>query len=152
MLDALALLHAELLHDALDLVSAEETDQVVLQRDVEAAFARVSLASRTSAQLVVDAARFVAFGADYAQAACCDDFFMLFGADGFELLQHLFILFVIFLRVKPLFAHFLARKVLGVAAQHNVGAAAGHVGGHRDGAEAACLRHDQGFLVVHLGV
>ena len=41
---------------------------------------------------------------------------------------------------------------LGVAAQHDVGAAAGHVGGHGDGAELAGLGDDLGLLLVVLGV
>ena len=50
----------------------------------------------------------------------------------------------------------LPQVVLGqklrVAAQHNVGATAGHVGGHGDGAELAGLGHDLGFLLVVFGV
>ena len=41
---------------------------------------------------------------------------------------------------------------LGVAAQQNVGAAAGHVGGDRDRALAAGLRHDGRLALVILGV
>src|ERR1700735_4898214 len=39
-----------------------------------------------------------------------------------------------------------------VAAQHDVGTAAGHVGGDRDGAAAAGLGDDAGFLLVVLRV
>ena len=46
----------------------------------------------------------------------------------------------------------LTRHVLGVAAEQDVGAAAGHVGGDRDGAFAAGLRDDLRFLRVVLGV
>ena len=41
---------------------------------------------------------------------------------------------------------------LGVAAEHDVGAAAGHVGGDGDGALAAGLGDDRGLLLVVLGV
>ena len=41
---------------------------------------------------------------------------------------------------------------LRVAAQHNVGAAAGHIGGDGDGAQLAGLGHDLRFLLVILGV
>ena len=41
---------------------------------------------------------------------------------------------------------------LGVAAEQNVGAAAGHVGGDGDHAETAGLGDDLGFLLVELGV
>jgi hypothetical protein len=43
-------------------------------------------------------------------------------------------------------------QILGVAAQHDIGAASGHVGGDGDGAELAGLRDDLGFLLVVLGV
>ena len=46
----------------------------------------------------------------------------------------------------------LPRHELGVAAEQDVGAAAGHVGGDRDGALAAGLRDDLGLLRVVLGV
>ena len=46
----------------------------------------------------------------------------------------------------------LAGHELGVAAEQDVGAAAGHVGGDGDHAEAAGLGDDLGFLLVELGV
>ncbi len=46
----------------------------------------------------------------------------------------------------------LAGHEVGVAAEQNVGAAAGHVGGDGDHAEAAGLGDDLGFLLVELGV
>ena len=57
---AIALLHP---------VGGEDAHQVVFERQVEARGARVALAAGAAAQLVVDAARFVAFGADDVQAA-----------------------------------------------------------------------------------
>ena len=48
-------------------------------------------------------------------------------------------------------AGFLGHE-LGVAAQQDVGAAAGHVGGNRDHAFAAGLRHDVSLALVLLGV
>src|ERR1019366_5879749 len=41
---------------------------------------------------------------------------------------------------------------LGIAAQQNVGAAAGHVGGNGNRTLAACLGNDLGFLLMVLGV
>ncbi len=46
----------------------------------------------------------------------------------------------------------LAGHEVGVAAEQDVGAAAGHVGGDGDHAEAAGLGDDLGFLLVELGV
>ena len=47
---------------------------------------------------------------------------------------------------------FLAGHEFGVAAEQNVGTAAGHVGGDGDHAKAACLGDDLGFALVQLGV
>ena len=43
-------------------------------------------------------------------------------------------------------------QVLGVAAQHDVRAAAGHVGGDGDGPQLARLGHDLGLQLMVLGV
>ena len=68
-LQGVVIVDAEAFHHALDLVAAEHAHQVVFQRQVEAARTRVALAGGAAAQLVVDAAGFVAFGADDVQAA-----------------------------------------------------------------------------------
>ena len=66
----LAFLHAGRRQPALGALRvAEDAHQVVFERQVEAARARVALAAGTAAQLVVDAARLVALGADDVQAA-----------------------------------------------------------------------------------
>ncbi len=58
------------LQQALDpLRVAEDAHQVVFERQVEAARAGIALAAGTAAQLVVDAPRLVALGADDVQAA-----------------------------------------------------------------------------------
>ena len=69
VLDLLALLHAQRVEDAHQALGAEQAHQVILQGDIEAGFARIALAARTAAQLVVNAAGFVALGADDLQAA-----------------------------------------------------------------------------------
>jgi hypothetical protein len=48
--------------------------------------------------------------------------------------------------------HFLLGHEFGVAAEQNVGAAAGHVGGDGDHAFASRLSHEFGFALVELGV
>ena len=69
-LDDLAFLHAGRLQPALGALGiAEDAHQVVFERQVEAARARIALAAGAAAQLVVDAARLVALGADDVQAA-----------------------------------------------------------------------------------
>src|SRR5699024_3037948 len=51
-----------------------------------------------------------------------------------------------------LFAHLGLGHELGVAAQHDIGTTAGHVGGDGDGALFAGLGHDLGLTLVVLGV
>ena len=58
---------------ARDAVAGEDAQQRIVERQVEARRARVALAARAAAQLVVDAARLVALGADDVQAARGDD-------------------------------------------------------------------------------
>ena len=43
-------------------------------------------------------------------------------------------------------------EIFGVAAQHDIGTAAGHIGGDGDGAGFTGLGDDLGFLFVELGV
>ena len=69
VLDRLALGHLQHHHDAVDALAGEDAQQRVLERHVEARAARVALAAGAAAQLVVDAARLVALGADDVQAA-----------------------------------------------------------------------------------
>ena len=69
MLDRHALFHAEPLHQAGDPIRPEDPHQVVFERQVEARRARVALAAGAAAQLVVDAARLVALGAEDVQPA-----------------------------------------------------------------------------------
>ena len=84
VLDRHAFFHAEPLHQAGDAVRPEDAHQVVFERQVEARRARVALAAGAAAQLVVDAPRFVALGADDVQAAEVDDFLVLFLALALE--------------------------------------------------------------------
>ena len=77
VLDRHALFHAEPLHQAGDALAAEDAHQVVFERQIEARRAGIALAARAAAQLVVDAARFVALGADDVQAAEADDLVVL---------------------------------------------------------------------------
>ena len=131
-LDHFAFLHAGRLQPALGALGvAEDPHQVVFERQVEAARARIALAARTAAQLVVDATRFVAFGADDVQATGGDDRLVAFFPVRFggrprrrigrvELLQF----------------------GLEAAAEHDVGAAPGHVRCDRHRARAPGLRDD----------
>ena len=70
MLQLLAFLEAEALHDFRHAIGrAEVAHEVVLEADVKASRAGIALARATAAQLAIDAARFVALGADDVKAA-----------------------------------------------------------------------------------
>ena len=69
VLDRHAFFHAQRLHEAGNAAGAEDAHQVVFEREIEPRRSRVALAAGAAAQLVVDAPRFMAFGADDVQAA-----------------------------------------------------------------------------------
>ena len=69
MLDHIALDVAQSVHHFRHPVRGEEAHQIVLERHVELRRTRIPLAASTSAQLAVDAAAVVAFGADDGQTA-----------------------------------------------------------------------------------
>ena len=77
----------ELQHQILHALAAEDAQQIVLQREIEAGTAGVALAAGASAQLIVDAPRLVALGADDVQAAQRDDFVVLAIGLGLVLLK-----------------------------------------------------------------
>ncbi len=67
--ERLAFLHPQLFHDVADPSAAEQPHQIVFQRHVKSAAARVALPRATAAELAVDAPGFVAFAADHVQPA-----------------------------------------------------------------------------------
>ena len=166
--DRLALLQAETLEHAVETIGAEDPHQIVFQRQEELRAAGVALTAGTAAQLVVDAAGFVALGADDVEAAG-----LLHGLGGLATLGRLDLDGLLGLQ------HDLAEVLdvgldlldlpglLGLvrdissllldahferAAELDVGTAAGHVGGDRDRAGHAGLGDDVGFLLVEARV
>ena len=169
VLDRGVLVDLEGLHQVVDAVAAEQSHQVVFQRQVEAGAARVALTAGTAAQLVVDTSGFVALGADDEQTAGLLDLLSLGAQLLLELLGQLGealaglddllivgvaeagrlndqVLIVAFL------AHLVLGQELGVTAQHDIGTTAGHVGGDGDRTVLARLCDDLRFLLVVLGV
>ncbi len=143
-------------HDGLDHGGVEAPHQLVLQRQVEPGLTGVALAAGTAAQLVVDAAGLVALGAEHVQATGLADLVGL-GLDlGGDLLDQLrpggLVLVGGLDRVEAAFAELVVGDDVGVAAEHDVRAATGHVGGDGDGALAARPGDDQGLAVVVLRV
>ena len=83
--DGLARLQPQLGEDGVHALRAEDAHQVVLQRQEEFGGAGIALAARTAAQLVVDAAAFMALGADHIEAAGGQRLLLVggdFGPDG----------------------------------------------------------------------
>ncbi|MNV69376.1 hypothetical protein D3C71_1622830 [compost metagenome] len=68
-LDRLIFFKAKSFHHIQHIVSTKTFHQLVAQRQIELCGTRVALTSRTSAQLVIDPARFMALSADDMQAA-----------------------------------------------------------------------------------
>ena len=126
--------------------------------------ARVALAAGAAAQLVVDAARLVALGAEDVEAARGDHLVVLLGGLHLELrgapgqARPLDLAGLEGLVGSPsmagvgLGADLVLGHHLRVAAEDDVGAAAGHVGGDGDRALAAGLGDDLGLALVVLGV
>ncbi len=141
-----------------DALGAEDAHQIVFEREEEARAAGIALAAGAAAQLVVDAARLVALGAEDVQAAGGQDLLLLGVALGLEPREGLVVGGLLLGRqLVPGLAGVLgidlgARHELGVAAEDDVGPAAGHVGRDGDRALAPRLRDDEGLLLVLLGV
>ena len=145
--DRFVLLEAELDEHRLHPVGPEDPHQIVLERQEEFRASRIALAPGAAAQLIVDAAALVAFGADDIEAAggdrLCPEPFDL-GADfGFLRLA---------LGALRQIGAFLRDPHFDIAAELNVGAAAGHIGRDGDGAGHARFGDDIGFLFVEARV
>src|SRR5216683_2102177 len=180
--------HAQAVHEGFDALAAEDAHEIVFEGEEEARGAGVALTSSASTQLVVDAAGFVALGAENVQAAEGDDFivlgFALIGellVNGFPLIGGNLKNFALVLKKNHghagglravtasavgadhrgsggighgelIFQEIFAGEEFRIAAEQNVGAAAGHVGGHGDGTFAPGLGDDAGFTLVLLGI
>ena len=141
-LDDLAFLHTGGLQPALGAVRiAEDPHQVVFERQIEPARARIALPAGAAAELVVDAPRLVPLGAHDVQPARGHDLLVTRLPVGLRRGARRLVV-----------GRYLLELGLGVAAQHDVGAATGHVGRDRDRARAARLRDDDGLALVLLRV
>ena len=88
LLVALVVDDLEAVEDLVDPVAGEQADEVVLGGEEEARLAGVALAAGAAAQLVVDAARLVALGADDEQAAGLHDLLAVVLDARLDLRQH----------------------------------------------------------------
>ena len=142
--DRLAVLDIAAHHLGEQRVRTEDSQQIVVEAEVKARQARIALTPRTAAQLVVDAAAFVALGAQHEQTARFQHL-LLFGDDlGPDAGGR----FLIFGRTLDQIGMLVEHPEFQVAAQLNVGAATRHVGRDGDGAQTARLRHDMRLHLV----
>ena len=141
--DRLVLLEAELGQHRIHALGAEDAHQIVLQGQIEFRAAGISLTAGAPAQLVVDAARFVSLRGQNVKATGLDRLVLealdvgldrVFPGGALGALRHVGQL--------ALGAH------VEIAAELDVGAAAGHVGGDGHRAGNARLRDDVGLLLV----
>ena len=148
MLDRLAFRHLEPLHDAAEALAAEDAQQRILERQVEARAAGIALAAGAATQLVVDAPRLVALGADDVQPAGLDDRVVPL----LPLVAQRLDLPLALGRIDRLVLAHLQDLRLDASAEHDVRAAARHVRRDRDHARAARLRDDLRLARVLLRV
>ena len=127
MNDRLAFLQAEALQHAAHALRAEDAHQVVFEGQEEVRAAGIALATGTAAQLVVDAPALVPLGADHEQAAGILDHLVPVG----DLVAQRGLARRLFNRILDV-AELLAYAHLDIAAELDVGAAAGHVRCDRD--------------------
>src|SRR5215510_8148489 len=78
VLDRLALLHPQAIHNFLDALSAKNTQQIVFEREIEPRRAWVSLASRPATELVVNPSSLVPFSAENMESTRGHNFLTLF--------------------------------------------------------------------------
>ena len=146
MNDGLAFLHAELGQNAIQTLRPENAHQVVFKGKVERRTTRIALTAGPAAQLIVDTPALVPLGAKDEKATGRLDRFLIalvrlfdagadrgviafgIGSDGFHDLE------------------------FDVAAQFDVGPAAGHIGRDRHSAQLAGIGDDLCLLFVLTGV
>jgi len=78
VLDGDVFFQTETVHETVDTLSAEDAEEVVLQRDDELAHTRVALTARAPPKLVVDPSGLMAFGAQNEKSAGFHDAFAQF--------------------------------------------------------------------------
>ena len=142
--DRLAFLEAEALQHPVHALGAEPAHQIVLEAEEELRAAGIALAAGAAAQLVVDAPALVALGADDEQAAGVHTRWR--SASTSARIACCLRAVAVFLRQLLSDAH------VGIAAELDVGAAAGHVGGDGHRAHPPGLGDDVRLLLVVAGV
>ena len=142
MHNGFAVFEAQPLQHAIHTVGAENPHQIVFQAEEKTRQTRIALTPRPPAQLIVNAAAFMAFCADDAKTACLKRLFFQ---------RRNFRLNVLFARVAcravKIF-QFLVQPHVEIAAKLNIRAASGHIGGNRDRTRHAGQADNLRFLFV----
>ena len=138
-----AFLETKLLQHGIHALGTEDSHQVVFKGEIEPGASGIALAAGTAAELIVDAAAFMAFCADDEEAPGGDDLLLVgldFGCDGGDALVAL----CPFRNI----GQFRCNAHVQIATELNVSAAASHVGGDRNATGDASLRNDRRFLFM----
>ena len=178
-LDGHVFFHAQLLQQRAHPLLGEDAHQVVFQREKEPRLAGIALPSRAPTELVVDAPRLVPLGAQDEEPAGLDHLFVIHlrrlcvpleGRRPLRLADLEFLALVVETQKsrrrhgvdgplvgadnpRPVLLHqFLPGHELRVAAQQNIGSAAGHVGGNGHHPQPPGLGHNLSLALVELGV
>ena len=151
--DRLAFLDAEGAHDRVQPLAGEDAQQIVLAAHEELRAAGIALPPSPAAQLVVDPPALVPLGAEHEQAAGAErDLLLRLDLGGDLRLERR----LVFRRRGDAEAGLLGAPLghahVEVAAELDVGAAAGHVGGDGHRAGHAGVGDDVGLLLVIAGV
>ena len=128
-------------------VGAEDAQQLVIKAEIKPRQAGVTLTTRASAQLVVDATALVAFGTEHEQTPGGDDPRLVLGNFGLDLGDG-----DVAFRPSWHIAQLVFNPELDIAAELDVGTATRHVCRNRDRADTAGLGHDMGFALMEAGV
>jgi len=148
MLNGFPFRHLQPVHDGFQPIPGENTQQGIIQGQVEAGRTRIPLTPGPAPELVVDTPGFVAFGTDDVQTSSGQHLVVTGlpgGLDGLHLLG-LFCVGQGFVSLN------LGHLLIHIAAQHDVRAPAGHVGGDGNHPGLPGFRHDIRFPGVLLGV
>ena len=125
----------------------EDAQQVIVEAEVESRQAGIALASRSTAQLVVDATAFVALGTEHEQPAGIEHALLFFGDLALDPLDRGLALGTLGHILQLVF-----HQKVDVSAQLDVGAAARHIGGNGHRAHPPGLRHDMRLALMEARV
>ena len=146
--DRYAALGSKAVQDGGGAIQGKQAQQRVFKRKIETAGTRVALAAGTAAQLVVDTAAFMALGTDNMQTAGFQYALMV----GFPAVFQSFDTRLFFFLAEQLIGQDGIALMFHIAAQHNIGTATGHIGGHGNHTGFTRLRYNQRFALVFFGV